>query len=35
MTSRAYDALLSHNSADKPLVKEIAYWLEDEAHLRV
>ncbi|MCP3956627.1 MAG: TIR domain-containing protein, partial [bacterium] len=33
--SGAYDAFLSHNSADKPLVKEIGRWLEDEARLRV
>jgi hypothetical protein len=33
--TRAYDAFLSHNSADKPLVKEIGRWLQDEARLRV
>lgn len=33
--SRSFDAFLSHNSADKPLVKEIGHWLENEAGLRV
>ena len=32
---RSFDAFLSHNSADKPPVKEIGRWLEDEAGLRV
>ncbi len=31
----SFDAFLSHNSADKPLVKEIGRWLEDEAGLKV
>ncbi|MCP4548015.1 MAG: TIR domain-containing protein [bacterium] len=33
--SRSFDAFLSYNSADKPLVKEIDRWLADEAGLRV
>ncbi|MCP4664012.1 MAG: toll/interleukin-1 receptor domain-containing protein, partial [bacterium] len=33
--SRSFDAFLSHNSADKPLVKQIGRWLADEAGLRV
>jgi hypothetical protein len=33
--NKKYDAFLSHNSQDKPIVEEIAHWLEDKANLLV
>jgi hypothetical protein len=32
---KKYNAFLSHNSQDKPIVEQIALWLEDEAKLQV
>ena len=32
---KKFGAFLSHNSQDKPIVEQIALWLEDEAKLRV
>jgi hypothetical protein len=34
-TAKKYDAFLSHNSQDKPLVEQIARWLTQEAKLTV
>jgi len=33
--AKKYNAFLSHNSQDKPIVEHIAQWLEDEANLSV
>ena len=32
---KKYDVFLSHNSQDKPIVKKIGSWLEDDANLVV
>jgi hypothetical protein len=33
--AKKYNAFLSHNSQDKPIVEQIAQWLEDESNLSV
>ena len=32
---KKYHAFFSHNSQDKPIVEQIAQWLEDESNLSV